>query len=37
MMNWTFTWLRPDGALTYEALGDVIADLFCGGLPLVGR
>jgi AcrR family transcriptional regulator len=37
MMNWTFTWLRPDGALTYEALGDMIADLFCGGLPNVGR
>ena len=37
MMNWTFTWLRPDGALTYEALGDMIADLFCGGLPQVGR
>jgi TetR/AcrR family transcriptional regulator len=35
MMNWTFTWLRPDGALTYEALGDMIADLFCGGLPQV--
>jgi TetR/AcrR family transcriptional regulator len=35
MMNWTFTWLRPDGALTYEALGDMIADLFCGGLPRV--
>jgi TetR/AcrR family transcriptional regulator len=32
MMNWTFTWLRPDGALSYEALGEVIADLFCGGL-----
>jgi TetR/AcrR family transcriptional regulator len=37
MMNWTFTWLRPDGALSYEALGDMIADLFCGGLPQVGR
>lgn len=37
MMNWTFTWLRPDGELTYEALGDMIADLFCGGLPQVGR
>lgn len=37
MMNWTFTWLRPDGALTYEALGEVIADLFAGGLPAVGR
>jgi AcrR family transcriptional regulator len=37
MMNWTFTWLRPDGALTYDALGEMIADLFCGGLPTVGR
>jgi TetR/AcrR family transcriptional regulator len=37
MMNWTFTWLRPDGAITYEALGEMIADLFCGGLPQVGR
>jgi AcrR family transcriptional regulator len=37
MMNWTFTWLRPDGALTYDALGDMIADLFCGGLPAVGH
>ena len=37
MINWTFTWLRPDGALTYDALGDMIADLFCGGLPQVAR
>lgn len=35
MMNWTFTWLRADGALSYEALGDIVADLFCGGLPMV--
>jgi len=32
MMNWTFTWLRADGALSYEALGDVAAELFCRGL-----
>ena len=39
MMNWTFTWLRADGALSYQALGDIVADLFCGGLPkvLAGR
>ena len=37
MMNWTFTWLRPEGALSYEALGEMIAELFCGGLPSVGR
>lgn len=35
MMNWTFTWLQADGPLTYEALGDVVAQLFCGGLPSV--
>ena len=32
MINWTFTWLRRDGALSYEALGDMVADLFCGGV-----
>lgn len=37
MMNWTFTWLRPEGTLTYEALAEVIADLMAGGLPAVGR
>jgi TetR/AcrR family transcriptional regulator len=35
MMNWLFTWLKPDGALTHEAMGDVVADLFFGGLPAV--
>lgn len=35
MMNWTFTWLQADGVLTYEALGDIVAQLFCGGLPRV--
>ncbi len=37
MINWTFTWLRPDGQLSYDDLGDVIADLFCGGLARVAR
>jgi AcrR family transcriptional regulator len=36
MINWTFTWLRPDGMLTYAALGDMVADLFFGGLPAAG-
>lgn len=35
MINWTFTWLRPQGPLTHEALGDIVADLFFGGLPAV--
>ena len=34
MMNWTFTWLRPGGALNHEDLAPVITDLFIGG---VGR
>jgi AcrR family transcriptional regulator len=32
MMNWTFTWLRSDGTLSYEALGAIVASLFSGGL-----
>ncbi len=35
MMNWTFTWLRADGELTYDALAEVIAQLVGGGLPAV--
>lgn len=35
MMNWTFTWLRPDGTLDHQALGAIVADLFCGGLGAV--
>jgi TetR/AcrR family transcriptional regulator len=35
MMNWLFTWLRPDGALTHEAMSEVVADLFFGGLQAV--
>ena len=35
MMNWMFTWLRPDGTLDHEAMAPVVADLFLGGLPAV--
>jgi AcrR family transcriptional regulator len=35
MMNWTFTWLKADGALSHEALASVVTDLFFGGLPAV--
>jgi TetR/AcrR family transcriptional regulator len=35
MINWTFTWLKPDGELTYEALAPMVADLFFGGLGAV--
>jgi AcrR family transcriptional regulator len=36
MINWTFTWLRPEGTLTHETLSPVVAELFLGGLPAVG-
>ena len=32
MINWMFTWLKPDGPLTYEAMAPVAADLLLGGL-----
>lgn len=35
MMNWMFTWLKPGGALTHEAMSTVVADLFFGGLAAV--
>ncbi|HEX7440706.1 MAG TPA: TetR/AcrR family transcriptional regulator [Caldimonas sp.] len=35
MMNWMFTWLRPNGALTHADMTPVVADLFFGGLGAV--
>jgi AcrR family transcriptional regulator len=35
MVNWLFTWMKPDGALDYEAIAPVVADLFLGGLGAV--
>jgi AcrR family transcriptional regulator len=35
MINWMFTWLRPDGKLTHEVMAPIVADLFFGGLPAV--
>ena len=35
MINWMFTWLRPDGALSHEQMAPVVADLFIGGLAAV--
>jgi AcrR family transcriptional regulator len=33
MINWMFTWVRPDGELDHDALAPMVADLFLGGLP----
>ena len=35
MINWTFTWMKPGGALTHESLAPIASELFFGGLPAV--
>jgi hypothetical protein len=35
MVNWMFTWMKPDGALAYDDMAPVVADLFLGGLEAV--
>jgi AcrR family transcriptional regulator len=37
MINWMFTWLRPDGGLTHEQVAPIVADLFFGGLEAVRK
>jgi TetR/AcrR family transcriptional regulator len=37
MINWMFTWLRPDGSLTHEDMAPLVADLFFGGLAAVRK
>ena len=35
MVNWLFTWMKPDGRLDYAAMAPLVADLFLGGLEAV--
>ncbi len=35
MINWMFTWMRPEGELDYDAMAPIVADLFVGGLAAV--
>ncbi len=35
MVNWMFTWMKPDGALSYEQMAPVVTELFLGGLEAV--
>jgi AcrR family transcriptional regulator len=37
MINWMFTWLRPDGSLNHEQMAPIVADLFFGGLEAVRK
>jgi TetR/AcrR family transcriptional regulator len=32
MINWMFTWLRPEGRLDHAAMAPLVVDLFLGGL-----
>ena len=33
MMNWTFTWLKPDGPLSYSDFADAVIHVFGEGVP----
>jgi AcrR family transcriptional regulator len=35
MVNWMFTWMKPDGELDHAAIGPIVADLFLGGIGKV--
>ncbi|CAM2151635.1 TetR/AcrR family transcriptional regulator [Pararobbsia alpina] len=35
MINWMFTWLKPDGELDHAAMAPIVVDLFLGGLGAV--
>ena len=35
MVNWMFTWMKPDGPLAYDDMAPVVTDLFLGGLGAV--
>jgi len=37
MINWMFTWLRPEGSLNHEQMAPLVADLFFGGLGAVRK
>ena len=35
MVNWMFTWMKPNGELNHAAMGSIVADIFLGGVPPV--
>lgn len=35
MINWMFTWVKPERGFDYEALAPMVTELFLGGLPAV--
>ena len=35
MINWTYTWFRPDGPLSAVDFADMVTDLFLGGIAQI--
>jgi AcrR family transcriptional regulator len=35
MVNWMFTWMKPEGPLGYDEMAPIVTDLFLGGLKAV--
>jgi TetR/AcrR family transcriptional regulator len=35
MINWMFTWMKDDGALDYDTMAPIVADLFLSGIGAV--
>lgn len=35
MINWMFTWMKPGGALSHDAMAPIVTELFFGGVPAV--
>lgn len=35
MINWMFTWLRPDGTISHDRMGQMVSALFLGGIQAV--
>lgn len=36
MINWTYTWFRPDGPVSAVEFADMVTDLFSGGIAQIG-
>jgi len=35
MINWMFTWMKPGGPLSHEAMAPIVTELFFGGVPAI--
>jgi hypothetical protein len=37
MMNWTFTWLKPDKGVSYAEFAEMVAEVFATGVAALAR